>query len=346
MSTGLVTRRAAALAAALLVCFAAAPVSAHDPGLSSLEIRVDRDRIVATLALSAADARTAHCTDAASCIAFASESVTLLSGGTQLTPVVRYDAADGSGVAVILTFARPAGDALVVMSSVPARLPLGHRQLASVKNESGVELASRMLDARHDRIEAVIGSAPRSGVAASFFDFGLRHILGGYDHLLFLAALLLGVRRFGAIVQTVTAFTVAHSLTLGAAVLGIARAPAAIVEPLIAASIVVVGVENLIRPANESRWKLTFVFGLVHGFGFAGALRELGVAGTGRQTIAMLGSFNLGVEAGQIAVAAILWPVVQHLSIGRLERFRLVPVCSGLVIVAGTYWFVERVGLL
>jgi hypothetical protein len=144
-------------------------------------------------------------------------------------------------------------------------------------------------------------------------------------------------------VQTVTAFTVAHSLTLAAAVLGFARAPAAVVEPLIAASIVYVGVENLVRADGGSRWKLTFVFGLVHGFGFAGALRELGVAGTSLQTLQTLGSFNLGVEAGQVAAAAILWPVVRSLRAARLERFRLVPTCSMLVVLAGAYWLLERV---
>jgi hypothetical protein len=108
---------------------------------------------------------------------------------------------------------------------------------------------------------------------------------------------------------------------------------------------VFVGVENLIRNGSESRWKLTFVFGLVHGFGFAGALHELGVAGAGLQTIRMLGAFNIGVEAGQMAVAAALWPIIRSLSAGRFERFRLVPVCSALVIVAGAYWFVERVFL-
>ena len=339
MSTRLVTRRVAALAAALLVCFAAAPATAHDPGLSSLEIRLDPDRIAATLSLSDADAGVAGCRDAASCITFAADALTLQSSGTRLTAIDRHHAADSSGVAITLTFPRVAGP-LVIRSSVPARLPLGHRQLVSVKDDSGGELISRMLDARHDRLET--GALPESRLARSFFELGLMHILGGYDHLLFVAALLLGVRRFAAIVQTVTAFTVAHSLTLAAAVLGIARSPAGLVEPMIAASIVFVGVENLIRNGSDSRWKLTFVFGLVHGFGFAGALHELGVAGGGLQTIRMLGAFNIGVEAGQMAVAAVLWPVVQRLSAGRFERFRLIPAFSALVIVAGAYWFVER----
>src|SRR5262245_37142119 len=173
----------------------------------------------------------------------------------------------------------------------------------------------RSLDANLNSTDIEVGKDgdARFGIGQFFF-LGISHILGGYDHLLFLAALLLGVRRLRSVITIVTAFTVAHSLTLSLATLGLVRIPAMVVEPLIAASIVFVGVENLYRGQVDSRWKLTFVFGLVHGFGFASALRELGI-GTAGTTIAVpLGLFNAGVEVGQIAVAMVLWPVVHQLN--------------------------------
>jgi hypothetical protein len=145
------------------------------------------------------------------------------------------------------------------------------------------------------------------------------------------------------VIKTVTSFTVAHSLTLALAVLGFVRLPAAIVEPLIATSIVVVGLENLLRNENNSRWKLTFAFGLVHGFGFAGALRELGIGAGGIGIALPLGAFNAGVEAGQIAVATAIWPLVARLGQAPLVRFHLARVCSLLVVAAGAYWLVARI---
>ena len=132
--------------------------------------------------------------------------------------------------------------------------------------------------------------------------------------MLFLVALLIGVRRLRSVVSTVTAFTLAHSVTLSLAVLGLVAAPPAIIEPLIAASIVFVGIENLVRDPGDSRWKLTFAFGLVHGFGFAGALRDLGIGSQAAGVAVPLGCFNAGVEAGQSAVVVALWPILRALN--------------------------------
>ena len=142
-------------------------------------------------------------------------------------------------------------------------------------------------------------------------------------------------------IRTIAAFTVAHSLTLLLAATGLLIVPGGIVEPLIAASIVYVGVENLIRPAQGSRWKLTFGFGLIHGLGFATALRDLGV--TGRWIgCAPVASFNAGVEAGQVAVAALLVPLFWGLSTWRVSQVRFATVWSVLVAVAGSYWLFEK----
>ena len=117
---------------------------------------------------------------------------------------------------------------------------------------------------------------------------------------------------------------------------------ARIVEPLIAASIVYVGLENLLRQRPPPRWKLTFGFGLIHGFGFAGALRELGIGSSGLAVALPLGSFNLGVEAGQIAVALMASPLLWALRAQPALGTRLTRACSVLVVFAGGYWLIER----
>jgi hydrogenase/urease accessory protein HupE len=162
--------------------------------------------------------------------------------------------------------------------------------------------------------------------------------------LLFLFALLVVCRRFRSIFAIVSCFTLAHSLTLALATLDLVTLPGAFVEAAIAASIIYVGAENLWRRGAEpaGRWALTFVFGLVHGFGFASVLRELGV-GAGRQGLLMpLFTFNLGVEAGQVLIACVVLPVVWRLRKNETFVRRGIPVLSGVVVVAGIYWLLDR----
>jgi len=182
-------------------------------------------------------------------------------------------------------------------------------------------------------------------VMATFVPSGARHILIGPDHLLFLFALLLlggGWRRLTLIV---TAFTVGHSITLSLATLDIVNPPASLVEPAIALTIIVVGVDNLLQRKGEGRdlraWA-ALIFGLIHGFGFASVLREFGLP---QEALGWsLFSFNVGVELGQLAVvvvAASLLALVRKRSPALNDR--LVTVGSIVVVAAGAYWFVERV---
>ena len=174
----------------------------------------------------------------------------------------------------------------------------------------------------------------------SFFDLGLRHIWTGYDHLLFLLALLLpggSLLRLAGIVST---FTLAHSITLALAFFGILSLPSTPVEIAIAVSIIYAAAANLRPGAVDHRIAITFFFGLIHGFGFAGILQNAALA-AGASLVPLL-AFNLGVEAGQLAVvvAALLFlrlagRVIDPATI----RFR----ASWLIIAAGVFWFVERV---
>jgi hydrogenase/urease accessory protein HupE len=336
--------RAAALFAAALTLGLPAAAYAHDPGLSALDVQIAPNRIVAVLSLAAADARTAADVSGGSLDAFAVDSVELMLDGTRLSGTVEKQAADReAGTRVTLLFDRATGSHLTIHSEVPERLARGHRELVTVHGTAGRRLAERMLDTRLNAVDVDLRDETAStSTAGQFFRLGLHHIVSGYDHLLFLAALLLGLRCLSGAAKTVTAFTIAHSLTLSLAVLGVVHVPAAVVEPIIAVSIVAVGIENLARGQVDSRWKLTFAFGLVHGFGFAGALQELGIGAGGSDVVTPLAWFNAGVEAGQLAVAILAWPLLRHLNARPAVRVRLVPVCSLLVVCAGSYWLVER----
>jgi hypothetical protein len=174
-----------------------------------------------------------------------------------------------------------------------------------------------------------------------FVLLGIEHILTGFDHLLFLLALLVNQRRIGPVVRIVTAFTVAHSITLSLAALRVVDLPGGLVEPLIAASIVWVALENLFLAGAEWRRLLVaFAFGLVHGLGFAGALGELALSGTALAK-ALIG-FNLGVELGQIACVLVFLPLFVWAS-RPAALARLPQMASVLVALMGGFWFVERV---
>lgn len=180
-------------------------------------------------------------------------------------------------------------------------------------------------------------------VVTGWFDFvklGVEHILTGYDHLLFLVALLATARGVWSVVRIVTAFTLAHSVTLSVAALGFVTIPDRIIEPLIAATIVWVALENLFATEpDRRRWIWSFGFGLVHGFGFASALGELGLKGAA--LVRGLVGFNVGVEIGQLLFVAVFLPALMWLSRGRGAR--LTPRTASLAVAAiGTYWLAER----
>ena len=174
----------------------------------------------------------------------------------------------------------------------------------------------------------------------TFLVLGFEHILTGYDHLLFLLGLLVAGRGVRELVAIVTSFTIAHSLTLGVATFGLVNPPARAIEAMIALSIAYVGIENLITREPRGRWKLTFAFGLVHGFGFANVLREMQLP---REALAAsLFTFNAGVEMGQLAVVLVAWPVLRWIQ----RSAYITPVTrwvSAVVTACGLFWFVQRV---
>ena len=179
-----------------------------------------------------------------------------------------------------------------------------------------------------------------------FLHLGIRHILTGFDHLLFLCALLLGCRRLKPMLLVITGFTLAHSLTLALAALEVVTLSSRVVEPLIALSIVIVAAENLRRVEKPwYRYVLTCGFGLIHGFGFAGALRATGLAANGAELASPLFAFNLGVEVGQLAVAAVFVPVLFGLRRWPLFERQGTRVVSVVVILVAAGWFWQRLAI-
>lgn len=174
----------------------------------------------------------------------------------------------------------------------------------------------------------------------SFLKLGMHHILFGYDHLLFLLSLLIARQSFKQIAATITAFTIAHSITLTFSVLGILNVPAGFVEPAIAISICYVALENIFRKNISYRWVLTFVFGLIHGMGFADILKEMSLP---KSSLAVdLASFNIGIEIIQLAIVALLLPVL-HLVYRSKYSKQVIITVSSLAFFLGGIWLFERV---
>jgi hypothetical protein len=212
-----------------------------------------------------------------------------------------------------------------------------HRHLAAVDDGAGSR--TEVLGAADPVLELAPGRA--SVLPLSFLTLGIEHILGGYDHLVFLFGLILLGGRARSLLGTVTAFTLAHSITLALAALGVWNPGPAIVEPAIGATICYVGIENLFLKEPKGRWRITFLLGLVHGFGFAGALAEAGLAK--QHLVAALLLFNGGVEIGQVMVLAAVLPLVLLARRQPWVVSRAVPVASVAVAVVGLALFVIRV---
>jgi hypothetical protein len=216
-------------------------------------------------------------------------------------------------------------------------------------NETGETLTGKIIDAADNNVVVVlsddapaVAETPSSGIGRYLW-LGAEHIFIGFDHLLFLAGLLVVCTRVRSMLVIITSFTLAHSLTLGLAAFDVIALPSRWVVAAIAASIVYVGIENLVcRDEPKGRWVLTFVFGLIHGFGFASVLRELGLGAGGTSIVGPLFAFNAGIELGQIAIALAVLPA-WWFALKRWEPVRKSPrAISALIALAGAWWLWER----
>ena len=359
--------RTAALLLILLWCGVVSTARAHDPGLSTAMMVMLPDKIEVTLAFALKDAgqlvpldqngdgllsKEEFARGQEKLAALAADEFSVALDAQPIKPATQRSQLDvQDNVEITLTFPARSFSTITAQSKLLARLAPGHRQFFTLEKPGDKPLVEQLLSASADTVTAEVGPvnsatvpAAKQNSFANFLAMGVEHIWTGYDHLLFLFGLLVVTRNFKSSIKIITCFTIAHSLTLAVATLNLVQIPSRIVEPLIAVSIVYVGVENLFsRGEPKGRWLLTFAFGLIHGFGFASVLRELGVGANGGGIAVPLISFNLGVELGQIAVAVIALPLIWKLRTRPAFVHRWVPASSVMVALLGTFWFVQRV---
>jgi len=336
---------------------------AHDPRLSAAEIRIVDGQVFAEVSFAAIDLERVQHVDlnndgvisdqelksaAAELVAVAGKLLDIECAGRRIgLQDFRVEMRDGNSVHFLLQSAKENAAGLQFTAPILKDLPRGHKQFLSVRGRKDEVLGERMLSAESQPLSVDLQSTDASaGLRESILRFvtlGIEHILTGYDHLAFLLAVLLAGGSLRSNVKIITSFTIAHSLTLAFATLGLVRIPPSVVEPLIAVSIIFVGVENLMRRRFAERWLVTFGFGLIHGLGFASVLRDLGIGANGVGAAAIpLVAFNIGVELAQIAIAVSVLPLIWKLQQRPMFALKQTPALSALIVIAGVYWFVAR----
>ena len=387
----------------LLVLLLAAPVSAHERTVSYSTWELAPPGVRVTARLSALDASRLPWMRAGGVPveerlgAYLADRLVARAGGERcaVTRVPRRRNSSPDRLVFTWELTCPSTEGLALYSTVLREEAPSHLHLARVRYPDGAGFEQLLTEAAPEWLLPEPGAAHGTGSLAAAVLLGVEHILTGYDHLVFLLALVLLGGRIGDVVRIVTGFTIAHSITLALAVLGIARPPGGAIEALIGLSIALVAAENLWLAAGRPaalraalavallalagvaalghgavpaltllglalftacyfdllarvprpaplRAAVAFVFGLVHGFGFAGVLLE---AELPRERLAAtLFGFNVGVELGQVACVLLAWPVLQWALRARGGRFQrpIVEYASAIVLAVGVYWFTAR----
>jgi len=355
----------------LLLLFQSSWVLAHAPGLSSVDATItsaDGVNVKVTFALQDIEAFApmdsdldAEVSDAEreaakpSIAKLLAEQLRINIDGRDYPPQaagkVSFD--EQNNAHVEFHYQATAKQQLLLQSKFLALLPEGHQQYVTIRNADSKIIQEKMLTRSDNQISMPLAGVDKGTSAAgahslfaAFWDFlklGVEHILTGYDHLLFLFGLLAVTHSFWPAIKIITFFTIAHSITLACAGLNIIELPSSFVEPFIAATIIYVGVENIIRGDHpKGRHWLSFGFGLIHGFGFASVLQEMEISSGDTGILLPLLSFNLGIEIGQITVAAIVLPLIWRLNNKPAIAEKFLKVCSLLISLIGAYWLLER----
>jgi hydrogenase/urease accessory protein HupE len=339
---------------------------AHQVNLSTAHVTVGRDRSVAVeVALKGSDVDRLAGTSvfdvkrdqvdpaqvaaaAAPIIAYVNAHVALNSlDGTACVPGTAELVPDGDGVIFRNSFfCRNVTGDIVYRSTVLTATDAGARQIVLIGE--GANAPQALLDASNTTVTISASAPSLLSTMQRYLVTGVQHIFLGYDHIAFLVGVVLWARRLVPVIKIVTAFTIAHSITLSLAALNVVVIPGVVVEPAIAASIVFVAMENFFSRDIDGRWRVTFAFGLVHGFGFAEALREVGLPANA--IVTALAAFNVGVEIGQVAIVSIVVPALmaldQLMATDRAKPVRaasLVYTLSVLISLLGSYWLLMRI---
>src|SRR5271166_5906521 len=347
---------------------------AHDPGLSSAQVTVGNQQIdvllgfaqrdVESVLAAGADSADTNTSKGFAAIQSELESVATnefsLFWGKQRAIPSQSTARrkDTQNIEISLRFQRPNSGQLRLVSSLFERLPLGHREFLSVQTASGAILGEAMLSAEENSLQidlpAVTQSTAASNKSHTFFAFlklGVEHIWLGVDHLLFVFGLLLLVKSRWMLLKTVTAFTVAHSITLALATLGYAHLPGPPLNTAIAFSILILGIEIVRSRSGKTSittlhpWIVAFAFGLLHGFGFASGLSALGLPAADIPLALVM--FNVGVEIGQLSFVLLILLLERSFRQLEIHWPRWVQALPGYTVGSlGAFWTIQRAAML
>jgi hypothetical protein len=229
-----------------------------------------------------------------------------------------------------------------------------HRGLLTLSD--GATAQTAVLGGNASAAQFMLDRPSRARAFEEYLQAGIWHIWSGIDHLLFLLSLLLPavlIRTAGHwepvprvrpaflnILKVVTAFTLAHSITLSLAAFGLVRLPSRLTESVIAASIIVAALNNVFPLVTESRARIAFAFGLLHGFGFASVLADMGLP-SGARVLSLL-AFNLGIESGQLAVVLAVMPIIYLVRCAAVYRRSIMPWSSAAIAALALFWLVQR----
>jgi len=348
---------------------------AHDPGLSSANLTVGNEQLDVLLGFAQKDAESmvaagTNAADADTLKDFAAiqpelESVAtnefrLYCGKQRAIPnQATARRKDAQNIEILLRFQRPNSGQVRLVSALFERLPLGHRQFLSVQTTMRADLGQAMLSAKENSFQIDLPAVTANTIAStnksySFFAFlklGVEHIWLGVDHLLFVFGLLLLVKSRWMLFKTVTAFTVAHSITLALATLGYAHLPGPPLNAAIALSILILGVE-IVRSGSAGTsittlhpWIVAFAFGLLHGFGFASGLSALGLPAAHIPLALVM--FNVGVEIGQVSFVLLILLLERSFRQLEIRWPRWVQALPGYTVGSlGAFWTVQRAAIL
>jgi hypothetical protein len=360
--------------ALLLALAAAAPAAAHKPSDSYLSLRIDGARIEGQWDIALRDLDFVVGVDAnsdgeitwgevrarhADIAAYALARLAVRSGEgpcpARVTGHLVDDHSDGAYSVLRFVATCPAAIANLALDySLLFDVDPQHRGLVRLEHAGATRAA--IFSPERGRQSFAVAELPRWQQFLDYGREGVWHIWVGFDHILFLLSLLLpavlthahgrweAVDAFAAafsdVFKIVTAFTVAHSITLSLATLGVVTLPSRVAEPAIALSVVLAALNNLTPVVRGRRWVVAFVFGLIHGFGFASVLSDLGLP-QGALALALVG-FNVGVELGQLAIVSAFLPVAFLLRGTAFYRRAILVGGSALIVVAAGTWLAER----